>query len=74
MYLASGFILGISPNHDELIGIRKRQRPEQHGIDDTKDGAVRSDAEGKREDGDDGEAGCLEQHPEGVFKVSDHNK
>lgn len=61
-----------APDIHELLGMWKRQRAQEHGIDDAEDGAVRPNPECERENGDGSETGRLEQHPEGVFEVSDH--
>ena len=48
--------------------MRIRQRVEQHAIDDGKKRRVRADAERESEDGDGGEAGRFEEHPDGITK------
>jgi hypothetical protein len=45
------------------------QRPDQNGIDDAERGGVGADAEGEREDGDEGEARVLAEPPEGQTEV-----
>jgi hypothetical protein len=54
---------------DEAIGIRIRQRTEQHGIEDAEDRRVRADAEGERHERDRREAGRAPQQPRGVANV-----
>ncbi len=46
---------------DELLRLWKRQRLKQDGVDNAKDRGVRPNAEGKGENGDDGEAGRFRQ-------------
>ena len=56
-------------NHDQPLGGRERQRPEQNAIDDAEDGCVCPNAEREREHDHGGEAGILQQLAEGVAKV-----
>lgn len=49
------------------------QWPQQNRVDDTENGAVRTDRESQRQDGDESEAGRLGQHPYRVSNVGDHN-
>ena len=66
-------LIGIRFCHDhEPIGIGVRQRPEQDGVDHTKDGGVRPDAERKREDGDESEAGRFAQLAKSETEISYH--
>src|SRR5271170_6263710 len=46
----------------ELAGIGEGQSLQQDGVDDAEDGGVGADAEGEREDSDDGEAGRFAQN------------
>ncbi len=46
---------------DELLRGRERQRLEQERVDHTEDGGVRTDPERERQDGDEGEAGMLDE-------------
>jgi len=46
------------------------QRTQQHAVDHAEDGRGGADAEGQREDGDDGEAGMLAQHPQAETQVT----
>src|SRR5437764_3725427 len=59
-------------NSDKLLRMRKRKRPQKSAFNDAKDRAVCSDAEGERQNGDDGEARRLDQHADSEFEVSDH--
>jgi len=54
---------------DQLLGMRIRQRTQQHGVDDAEDGAVHSDSEGQRNYGDDGESRRARQKPCGKRKL-----
>ena len=47
------------PNRDHLLGLRKRERPEQDRVDHTEDGGVPANAERERQHGDDREAGLF---------------
>src|SRR6476661_1310409 len=52
-----------------LIGIRKRQRLQEHRINDAENSRVGTDTESKREYRDGREAGILPQHAESVTRV-----
>ena len=54
---------------DQPAGLAKRQRPQQHAIDDGKNGGVGADAERERQDGDEGKPGLAPQHTAGVADV-----
>src|SRR5438552_3290866 len=54
--------------------MREWQRPQQHGIDHTKDGAVSSDPQRESKNGDDREGWRLQQHAERVFEVGNHKE
>ncbi len=47
---------------DESIRLFIRQRANEHRIDDTKDRGVRANAEGEREQRDDGHRRALQKH------------
>ena len=53
----------------ELPGIREGKRAEQDAVNDAEGGDVGADAEGQRENRDQGEAGSLEQHAAGVAHI-----
>ena len=57
-------------DRDEPIGIRVRQRAEQHGVEDAEDRGVRADAERQRHERDGREAGRTPKQPRGVADVS----
>ena len=57
-------------DHDEPIGIRVRQRAQQHGVEDAEDRGVRADAERQRHERDRREAGRAPQQPRGVAHVA----
>ena len=61
-----------APDIHELLWMRIGQRAQQHGIDDAENCAVRANAECKRRDRDNAEAGRLQQHAERVTKISHH--
>ena len=54
---------------DELVLIRIRQRPQQHGLDRAEDRHVGADAEAERQDDDQGEAGLAHERPERVAEI-----
>src|SRR5262245_11066642 len=54
---------------DELIRALDRQWPKENGVDDAEDRAVDADAEGKRQQRDDGERGRLAQTSRGIADV-----
>ena len=54
----------------EALGRRKRQRPQQHRVNDAEHRAVRTDAEGEREHGDQGEPRRLPQRAAREAKVA----
>jgi hypothetical protein len=58
-----------APHHHEPIGIREWQRAQKHRVDDAEDRGVRTNPERERQDRNDGEGRCFDQHPEGVFEV-----
>jgi hypothetical protein len=57
------------PDHDQLLGLGKGQRPQQDGIDDTENSRVRTDAQGELKHGHGGEAGLFQELAEGEFEV-----
>ena len=54
---------------DQAVGLRERQRAQQHGVHDAEDGARRADPEREREHGHQREARRLPQAPRGVGHV-----
>ena len=44
------------PEQDEPLGIRERQRPQQHRVDDGEDRDRRADGDGQRQQGEEREA------------------
>src|ERR1043165_5941759 len=63
-FLRSGF-----KQRHQLAGIGKRQRPQEHGVDDAEDGGVGADAERERDRRDDAQAGRLHQHAQAKLYV-----
>src|SRR5207245_11562148 len=53
----------------ELVGIRERQRIEEHTVDDGEERGVRADAQGQRQNSDRREAGILSQHAQSVADI-----
>ena len=68
--------VGVAARHrldcDQPIGVGKRQRPQQHAVDDAEDDGRRADAD--REHGDDQrrEAGRGEKEAESLSEIRDH--
>ena len=60
---------GGAPDAHDAIGIGVGKRPKQDAVDDTEDRAVRADPERQRRDGDDGEAGILDQDSNRVAQI-----
>jgi hypothetical protein len=54
---------------DEMLGILDGQRAKQDGVEQGEDGGVGADAEGEGEQGDEGEAGALEEAAEAETDV-----
>src|SRR5438132_158499 len=67
--LDTGFRIRVV-NRDQPIGLRKRQRPEQNGIDHREDGEVCSQANRDRGQRGHGEGRSLAQLPQGEAKVA----
>ena len=56
-------------DRDELVGIRERQRREQHRVHHAEDRGVRANPERQRQDGDDGETRRLAELPESEAEI-----
>src|SRR5215467_9372407 len=52
----------VSPRPDQSVGLGKRQRLDQHGVDYAEDRHIGADAHTERQNGDQREARILEQH------------
>ena len=52
-----------------MVGLGKRERAEEDGVDEGEDGGGGADAEGEGEDGKGGEAGMLAELAEGETEV-----
>ncbi len=59
-------------NGDELIGLRIRQRIQQHAVDNGEERGVCADGEGESEDGDGGEGWGFRQHAQSESEVLQH--
>src|SRR5438552_7777619 len=59
----------VRPDDDQAIRIRKRQRTQQRGVNQTEDGRAGPEAERKCEHGHAGEAGVLQQLAESEFEI-----
>ena len=57
---------------DDLIGVGERNAAQKDGIDEREDGAVRADAERKREDGDSGHPSPFDEHSRSELNVLEH--
>ena len=63
-------IFGAGLGHlDDLIGLGKRQRPQQHGVDDREHRGIHADAKRQRQNRDGREAGILAQLAKCVAKI-----
>ena len=51
-------------------GVGDRQAPQHHLIDQREDRGRRADAEGEREDGDDGEQGAATEPADGIAEIA----
>ena len=58
--------------YDQSLGARVRQWSKQDGIDECEDGAVRADAERKREDRDSGHPTPFDEYSRGELNVLKH--
>ena len=61
--------LQVAPDHHESIRVAVRKRPQQHAVDDGKDGGVGTDAEREGEQHDDREPRIPAQGAEGITHV-----
>ncbi len=61
----------VFPNHHELIRIFVGEGTQQDAVDHAEDGAVRSNAEREREDGDGGEGRRAPEHAQTVTDILD---
>src|SRR6266508_3778333 len=57
------------PDHHQSLMLVKRQRPEQHGVDQTEYGRIRADAQRQSDDGYNCKAGLLQQHSRAEAQV-----
>ena len=69
MFLGKARRGSVLPDHDDLVRILIRQRPEQHRLHEREDGGVGANAERQRAYRGDGEDGRLSQQAEGVPQV-----
>src|SRR5207248_5639462 len=60
------------PDHRHLFSVRIWQRLEQNRIHRTEDSSAGADAERQREDGNQSEAGLLQQHSYAITQVLKH--
>jgi hypothetical protein len=58
------------PDPDEVVGVRIRQRPDQHGVNDAEDCGGRADAECEREYDGESKPGVVAQLAQAVPEVS----
>ena len=65
----AGEQLGLLVQKDEAVGVAVRQRAQEDGVDRAEDRRVRPDAERQREDSHQGEAGVLDEHPQGEAQI-----
>ena len=69
MFLGKPAAVLVLPDHDDLVRILVRQRPEQHRLHEREDGGVGANAERQRAYRGDGEDGRLSQQADGVPQV-----
>ena len=66
----------VLPDHDELLGIFVGQGPQQNGVDDAENRAVRANPERQRQHRNGSESRIFGQHPQAVTyilsKISNH--
>ena len=67
--MAAAFVRNSSPDHDQLLGVWKRQRSKQNGIDHAKDRAVRANAQRKSDNRYRRKRRRFSQHAEGVSQI-----
>ena len=60
---------GALPQHDEPIGFRKRERPQQGRVHQREDGAVRADTQREGQDGDRGKRALRPEHAHRVAQI-----
>ena len=60
--------IGVRDQH-EIVRAGKRQRPQQHGVDDAEDRGVGADADCKREDREEKKAGRPPERAGGVAEI-----
>ncbi len=60
---------GLAPGEDDALGVRIRERLEEHSVDDAEDGGAGADAEREGEYGDDGEARRFREHSQAILQV-----
>ena len=54
---------------DEFVGIRERQRIQEHAVDDREQGGIRANSQCERKDGDRRKSGILRQHAQSEAHV-----
>ena len=62
----------LSEHRHETVGVRVRQRPQEHGVDDAEHGGVGADAKGERKDGDEREGRTPPPEPKRIANVLHH--
>ena len=69
MILAARPVIGRAPEHRQLVRLGKRQRSQEDRVDHTEDRAIGADPKREGENGDETEAGRLQEDAESVAKV-----
>ena len=60
---------GIFPHHHELFGIFEGKRPQQDGVDDAEDRAIRTNAEGESGDSDYSEPRVFQERTQAITQI-----
>ena len=62
---------GVLVDLDQALGVRKRRRAEDRGVDDAEDRRVGADPQAQKQDGGDAEPPVAQQSPGGVPRLAD---
>ncbi len=60
---------GLAPGEDDAVGVRIRERLEEHSVDDAEDGGACANAKGEGEYGDDREARRFRKHSQAIPQI-----
>src|SRR5262249_16338364 len=68
----TGYILPRGPNPNQPVSVLILKGLQQYAVNDTEDGAVCTDAERNRENGEAGETGAFDENSQRIFKIGQH--